>query len=107
LPWIALIFLGDSVVKSSLSSFLGFLAILVFILVYYYFDSHYKKFSWYKSGKIGFSGLVTLGIIFLVRAGVAVSESVVLSFVDKYEAAFSATAALFCFLAVFNLGRKS
>jgi len=106
LPWIGLVFLNDSVGRSSLSSFLGFLTTLAFILLYYYLDSHYKKFSWYKSGKIGFSGLVTLGIIFLTRAVVAVSESVVLSFVNKYEVAFSVTAAFLCFLAVFNLARK-
>ena len=106
LPWVALIFLGDSVARSSLSSFLGFVTTLFLILVYYYFNAHYKKFTWYRSGKIGFAGLATAGIVFFIRAGLAVFTSGVLSFVDKYEAIVSGTLAFVCFLTLFNLGKK-
>ncbi|KKU09425.1 MAG: hypothetical protein UX13_C0040G0007, partial [Candidatus Woesebacteria bacterium GW2011_GWB1_45_5] len=106
LPWVSLIFLADSVAKSQFGSFLGFLLTLAFIFIFYYLDSHYKKFTWYGSGKIGFAGLATAGIIFLVRAGLAVFTSGVLSFVDKYEATISGTTAFVCFLLIFNLGRK-
>src|SRR6185369_2958946 len=62
LPWIALMFLGNSVLNSSLSSFLAFVATLVIVFISYWLGDHYKEFSWYKSGKIGFAGLATLAI---------------------------------------------
>ncbi len=106
LPWIALMFLGNSVAKSSLSSFLAFAATLIIIFISYWFDDHYKNFTWYKSGKIGFAGLATLAFIFLIRSGVAIFGIHVLSFVDqKYEAIVSGSLAFVCFLLLFNLGR--
>ena len=65
LPWVSFMFLGDSVLKSSLASFLGFLFTLFAIFLYYYFDTHYRDFVWYKSGRVGFSGTLLLAIIFL------------------------------------------
>jgi hypothetical protein len=65
LPWLSLIFLKNSVETSSLSSFLGFLAILILTFVSYYFDTHYKKFNWYLSGRIGFCRACHRRIIFL------------------------------------------
>lgn len=106
LPWISLTFLKDSVLGSSLPSFIAFLAILVVIFVYYYFGQHYKEFGWYKSGKIGFSGLATLAIIFLVRSGVALAGVPMVSFLGKYEAVASGVAAFVSFMLIFNLGRK-
>lgn len=107
LPWLAFMFLGNSVVKSSLSSFLAFVATLILVFVSYWFDVHYKEFTWYKSGKVGFAGLATLALIFLVRSTVAIFGSGVLSFVNqKYEAMISAAFAFVCFLLIFNLGRQ-
>lgn len=106
LPWISLIFLRDSVLKFSLPSFIAFLATLIFIFVYYYFDQHYKEFSWYKSGKIGFSGLSILAIIFLTRSVVALVGIPVVSFLSKYEVEASSVAAFVSFMLIFNLGRK-
>lgn len=106
LPWISLTFLKDSVLHSSLPSFVAFLAILVVIFIYYYFDQHYKEFGWYKSGKIGFSGLSTLAIIFLTRSIVALGGIPVVSFLSKYEAVASGAAAFVSFMLIFNLGRK-
>ena len=57
LPWLGLVFLEDSVTHSSFSSFSAFLVILIMVFVTYYFDTHYKGYAWYKSGKIGFAGL--------------------------------------------------
>ena len=107
LPWVSFIFLKDSVIYSTPSSFFAFLATLVFIFIYYYFDQHYKNFTWYKSGKIGFSGLATLGIVFLVRSAIAISGIPMISFLSGYEAVGSALAAFICFGLIFNLGRKT
>lgn len=106
LPWVSFLFLKDSVLSSSLTSFIGFLAILIVIFIYYYLDLHYKEFTWYRSGKIGFAGLSTLGIIFLIRSAIAILKVPVISFLSGYEAVASGVAAFICFLLIFNLGRK-
>ncbi len=106
LPWLSFIFLLDSVIHSSLSSFLGFLGILIVIFVSYWLDAHYKDFNWYKSGKIGFSGLATLGLVFVIRFGLALTGIRVLSFVDKFEFILSGSGILVCFLLLVGLARK-
>jgi len=107
LPWVSLLFLSDSVVHYSLSSFIGFIAILVIIFISFWINDHYKNFSWYKSGKIGFAGLATLAIIFLIRSAIAISGIHVLSFVgQRYEAMVSGSLAFISCLLIYNLGRN-
>lgn len=105
-PWLSFIFLLDSVFHSSLSSFLAFVGILIFVFISYYLDTHYKNFTWYKSGRIGFAGLVTLSLFFIVRSVLAIFTIHMLSFVGlKVEAIISGAAAFVCFILLFNLGR--
>jgi len=106
LPWLSLVFLLDSVIKSSLSSFLAFVVILIMVFVSYYLDVRYKGFSWYRSGKIGFAGLAVAMIIFLVRSLIAIGKVPMLSFVGRSEAVISGVMALVSFILLFNLGRK-
>jgi hypothetical protein len=106
MSWLALIFLLDSINNSSLASLIGSLVILVLIILFFVFDRHYKRFSWYKSGRIGFSGLTVLGLFFLARAAIAVSLQDMLSFSGKYEVFLSAILAFVSFLLVFNLARQ-
>lgn len=105
-PWLGLTLLSDSIVNSSTPSFVA--AVLMFVLVFLYiiFDKHYKRFSWYKSGRVGFSGLTVLGLFFLTRAFVAAVFDNVLSLAMKYEGVLSGIAAFITFLAVFNLARQ-
>jgi hypothetical protein len=105
-PWLSFIFLLDSATNASLISFLAFVAILVFVFISYYLDTHYKTFTWYKSGKIGFAGLLTLSIFFIVRSILAIFTVNMLSFVGlRVEAVISGAAAFVCFVLLFNLGR--
>jgi hypothetical protein len=106
LPWLSGVFLLHSVRERSLSSFLGFLVILIIIFVSYWLDAHYKNFSWYKSGKIGFTGLATLAIIFAFRSGLAIAGVSVLSFVGKFEHILSGVGLLASLLLLINLGRR-
>ncbi|HUC94805.1 MAG TPA: hypothetical protein VMR19_02295 [Candidatus Saccharimonadales bacterium] len=105
LPWLGLIFLEDSVVKSSLSSFLAFLGILIMLFIAYYFDTHYKGFSLYKSGRIGFTGLAMVALIFLVRSLIAIAKVPMLSFVGIREAPISGVLMLLSLVLLFNLGK--
>src|SRR3989344_7588111 len=100
-----MVFLMDSVINFSFSSFAGFLTTLVMIFVYYYFDQHYKNFSWYKSGKLGFSGLAVLTLIFITRALLAIFTDGVLSFVSKYEVIASGLGTVIALLLIFRLGK--
>lgn len=106
LPWLSFLFLEDSVSGSSLISFFAFLAVLFFIFVFYYLDIHYKRFTWYKSGKIGFSGLATIGLIFITRSAIALAGFTVISFPGRLEVYFSGVAAVIVFALLFNLGRQ-
>jgi len=105
LPWLGLLFLKDSVVRSSLSSFLAFIVILIMVFISYYLDTHYKRFIWYRSGKIGFAGLSVAVMFFLVRTAIAIFKVTMLSFVGSSEAVISGMMALVSFLLLFNLGR--
>lgn len=106
LIWLALIFLADSVRGSSIFSFAGFIALVLIIGLFYFLEGRFRNFSWYKSGRIGFCGLTTLGVFFLVRSLVALFYPFVLSFVGKKEIIFSSLVAFGLFLLTFNLSRK-
>ena len=105
LPWLALVFLKDSGVRSSFSSFLAFCAILIMLFISYYLDTHYKGFTWYRSGKIGFAGLAVAVIFFLIRTAIAMTKVTMISFVGRGEAVISGITALAGFLLLFNLAR--
>ena len=105
-PWLSLIFLSDSVTNINLSSFLAFFSLVCLITLYIFLDSHYKSFSWYASGRIGFSGLATLGIFFFLRASLAYFFPFVISFVGKFEVVVSGIGAFISFLTLYNLSRR-
>jgi len=105
LPWLGLIFLIDSVSASSLGSFLGFIGILFMVFLSYYLDTQYKRFSWYKSGRVGFAGLAVSIIFFATRFVVAISKVPMLSFAGRAEIIVSGIMAIVSLVLLFNLGR--
>lgn len=106
LIWLSLVFFADSVKSSSLSSFLAFWVTLFCVVVFFFFDAHYRRFSWYKSGRVGFAGLATSGVFFLIRSIVALFVSGVISFVGSWEGIISGSVSFISFLLLFNLSRK-
>lgn len=109
LPWLGFVFLSDSVIRSSLNSFLAFLAMLIFSFIFYYMDLHYKTYTWYKSGRIGFSGLTTLILFFVTRSLLAIFKINMISFLSlRTEISLSAGAAIICLVLLINLanGKK-
>lgn len=106
LPWLSFVFLKDSVARQSFSSFILFLAVLVFIYVFYFLDTHFREFTWYKSGKIGFAGLATLGLILLARSATSFVKINVISFNGRFDALASASLGIICLLMLYNLSRK-
>jgi hypothetical protein len=97
LPWTGLFFLSDAIINASLSSFLLFWFTLICVFLFYFLDSHYRRFTWYKSGRVGFAGVLTLAVFFVIRA---------IFFVSTYESYVSGTVAFLLFLLLFNLSRS-
>lgn len=106
LPWLSLIFLLDAVINANTLSLIGFLVILIFILSFVAIDSRYKRFTWYKSGRVGFSGLIILGSFFLLRTFIAGSFTDVLSFAGQLDSVLSGTVAFISFLMILNIARQ-
>lgn len=106
LPWLILVFLYDAILKSNLISLLFSVLILAIIALFYWLDANYKNFLWYKSGRVGFSGLMSLGIFFLARATIATFLGNMLSFVGTIEVIISGISAFITFLLLFNLSRQ-
>lgn len=93
--------------RFSIKDFLPILVMFLFISLYLFLDSKYKKFSWYKSGRVGFAGLATMGLFFLLRSLVAFFEPSMLFFVERYDVWLSGIMSFVAFLLLFNLSRKT
>jgi hypothetical protein len=106
LPLEALVFINDYINTNNAESLIALFVVLALILLYFLFNAHYKKFTWYKSGRIGFSGLAVLGFFFLARALFASLNFFMVSFSGKYEVYLSSVSAFISFLILFNLARK-
>jgi hypothetical protein len=82
----------------------GLVICLILLGVYYLVKLNYKKFTVYRSGKIGIAGLITVGIFFIIRAVVAIFlDSHMLSLIGKIDGIMSATAVFITFLALYYL----
>jgi len=57
--------------------------IFILILIHNYIKSNYKKFSWYKSGRIGIAGSITISVFFLTRLVISLNSLGMLSFSGK------------------------
>ena len=94
LSWVSLVFLSDAITKSSLSSFVSFWVSLLCIFLFFFLNTVYKSFTWYKSGKVGFSGVVTAIVFFIICA------------ILGHEPFLSLTVAFFLFLLLYSLAKK-
>lgn len=107
LPWVSLVFLSDSVKNSSLSSFLAFWMTLICIFIFFFMASHYRSFTWYKSGRVGFAGILTAQVFFIFRIVASIFYPNVVSLVGKFEIYLSSAVVLILFLLLYSLFRES
>ena len=106
---LAMIFFSDSVIASSISSLGFFLIILALIILFFVMEMKYKELSWYKSGKIGFSGLFILGLFFMIRSLIAIVYPHMLSYLVTFsllDAILSALVSLTMFLVLYKLSKS-
>lgn len=104
--WLAPVFLVYSVAMSDLPALGAAVFLIVLTIGFYLLDSRYKSFSWYRSGKIGFLGLIIGGSFFLGRSVSSLLVSNVLSFVGKADSIVSGILAFGSFLLLYNLSVK-
>jgi len=100
------VFLYNFISQRSFSSGFFLLVSLSAIVLFDFLNKNYKNFSWYASGRVGFSGLTVAGLFFLTRSLVAYKFPYVLSFVGNYEVYLSGIIAFVMFLLLFNLSRR-
>jgi len=86
--------------------FLGAGLSLGLVALYYFLDHNYKRFAWYRSGKVGFSALTTLAIFFLVRALVAFIAPEALLLFGKIDTIISSLAAMITFASLYQLAES-
>lgn len=103
LPLLGLNFLIDAVKRSSLSSFLMFWTVLILIFLFFFLDSQYKRFSWYKSGRVGFTGLAIISLFFIIRIFIYLIYPQTLSFIAPFDIYLSPTFAFLFFLILYRL----
>ncbi|OGM21085.1 hypothetical protein A2714_02020 [Candidatus Woesebacteria bacterium RIFCSPHIGHO2_01_FULL_38_9] len=97
----------DWITTKNIFSALGALAVVILMIFYALLNKHYKRFTWYKSGKVGFSGMMTLGIFFLIRTIIAILLPHMLSFVGSIDAVISGTLSFLAFITLYNLAGQT
>jgi len=105
LPWLSFFYLSLSIKTSNLLSFLAFWISLLLIFLFFLFNNFYRTFNWYKSGKVGFSGVAVIGIFFGIRCISSIFISNLVSFAGTLEPFISGTFFVCTFLLLFRLSR--
>lgn len=74
------------------------------LIVYFFLNARYKRFAWYKSGRVGLAGITAIGSYFVARCLIAVFfHSDMVSFVGPIESVISGVVAFVIFLMIYNL----
>lgn len=106
LIWLEMLYIANFISTQVVSS-LGMSVFVFFLFILFrIFEKKYKQFSWYKSGKVGFSGLISLGIYFSARAVLALISINMVTLAGKIEVIFSTVTAFLLFFAVYYLSEQ-
>jgi len=106
MPWLIIYYSNNLITCPTLVPILVTASVVVLLLLFWFIDSRYKNFSWYKSGRIGLAGLVTAAFFFLTRAAIATFFPFMVSFVGKSEVILSGVCAFTLFLLIYNLSKE-
>ena len=105
LLWMLLISLVAFLFQKNMVALSYSIVITVLLAFFYYFEGRYRRFSWYKSGRVGFSGLAVLSLVFLYKfiayfifnSGFGVS--------GKVDTVLSATTVFLLMFSLYNLSQ--
>ena len=103
LPWFSFTFFAQAVHNSSLINFIGFWIILVLVFTFLFLDSQYRKYTWYKSGKVGFSSVVTSFLFFAIRSVLGIFFAGSASLLPNFESYLSGAFAFSFLLVLYRL----
>lgn len=101
-----LVFAYFSISNFSVFTVLMAASAIVWLLVFFLLDRRYKNFSWYRSGKIGFSGLSSLGGFYLTSSLIALLVPTMVFFTSQIDVIISGIISFLSFLAIYNLSRQ-
>jgi len=102
---LASIYLIKSINTKERENLLIFGSTLILLVIYRYLNKNYKKFTWYRSGKVGFAGLTVFAIFFVMRFTVALFYPAMLSFVGTGELLLSGGMILVSLILYLNLAK--
>jgi len=105
--WLANTLVAQSVDEHSLASLIAALVVTLLLALFFFLDGRYRGFAWYRSGRVGFAGLVTVGTFFLIRGIASLVFPSMLSFIGQVDTFVSASLAFAFFLMLFYLARKT
>jgi hypothetical protein len=106
LPWFSILLVIEAIKTTQIYVYFFVLLPVFTYLLFVFLETRYKKFTWYKSGRVGFSGLTALAIFFLLRAPIAIVLPDMVSFIGKVDAIASAVVAFLLFFTVYNLSEN-
>lgn len=84
---------------------INFLVALSLILIFFYINRRYKRYVWYRSGKVGFSGLLIAGLYFVFQASFLMISGI-MNQVKIFEAILFGLFAIGSFLTLFILAKN-
>lgn len=102
----AFILLAELIVTNEIFYLFSFVVMILLVLLFFLLDRYYKGFAWYKSGRIGFSGLTVSGVFFMIYAVIAITLGSMISFVSNKDALIASFFALTSFMVVLRLARQ-
>lgn len=100
------VLLAELIVSKDTFYLFGVIVMGLLVLLFFLLDKYYKSFAWYKSGRIGFSGLTVTAIFFMIYSIVAITLSSMISFVESKDALVAIALSLVAFLVVFKLAKQ-
>ena len=100
--WVGIVSFALSLAIESIPSIVFSLLTLAVILMFLYLQKIYKRFTWYKSGKVGFAGMVAVAVYFIIRAVFALAASDVISLVGRMDAPISIALAFLLLFLMYN-----
>lgn len=104
--FLSLLSISYSILEKSFMGLILFVAVFLVFSLYFFLSKSYKKFTWYRSGKIGFAGLTVAGIFFLLRGGIFFVYPDAPTMSGSLEPVICGVVSFIFFLMLYNLSRK-
>ena len=94
------------ILRNNYFGLIGVFLSVFFLVIYFLLEKNYKKLQWYKSGKIGFSGLFVLSVYFFMNSALAILIPDMVFFSGKINAIISMLLGLIFAFALTRLSKK-